>query len=103
MNVTRERLAAGTGQNVAAALALRGRDVYEVAPRLNISPKTLQRVIRGIREPRIREIELLAGELDVPEWFLLRGIDGAPDNERLREIEARLAQIEKSLAPNRRD
>jgi|GEM_PF-2706440 transcriptional regulator with XRE-family HTH domain len=56
-------------------MALADRSLYEVAVELNVSRKTLERTIRGERDPRPWETRRLAELLDVPEAFLQDGLD----------------------------
>jgi transcriptional regulator with XRE-family HTH domain len=72
------------GRRIQAAVVLSGRTLDDVASELNVSGKTLTRIMKGQREPRDREIQMLIRALDVPEWFLREGLAGAP-NGRIGE------------------
>lgn len=90
----------GFGQRVKAGLVLADKTAAEVAPALNISARTLERVMQGKREPREWEIQQLALQLAIPEWFLRDGFSGnglseVPDRD---ELLRRLAESQERLA-----
>jgi transcriptional regulator with XRE-family HTH domain len=62
------------GRNVRAALLLANVPIENAARELNLSRKTLERTIRGEREPRPWETRRLAEVLGVPTWFLVEGL-----------------------------
>jgi transcriptional regulator with XRE-family HTH domain len=61
-------------RNVKAALLLADVSIEGAARELNVSRKTLDRTIRGEREPRPWETHRLAEVLGVPTWFLVDGL-----------------------------
>jgi transcriptional regulator with XRE-family HTH domain len=62
------------GRNVKAALLLADVPIENAARELNVSRKTLERTIRGEREPRPWETQRLAEVLGVPAQFLVEGL-----------------------------
>jgi transcriptional regulator with XRE-family HTH domain len=82
------------GRNVSAALVLAGLRMEDVAPELNISVRTLNRTLHGLRQPRPWEMKRLAEVVGAPESFLRGGLgpDGvaAPAQS---DIAQRLEQI----------
>jgi hypothetical protein len=85
---------------IAAALALADKKPADVAPELNISGRTLERVIAGDRLPREWEVQRLATILEVPLWFLMEGFAGAErptEDDRLSELERLLAGVDRKL------
>jgi transcriptional regulator with XRE-family HTH domain len=88
------------GRRVRAALALAGKTPEEVAPELNISARTLGRVIAGERQLREWEVQRLATVLEVPPWFLTHGLAGADrpsEDDRLSDLERMVTSIDKKL------
>jgi transcriptional regulator with XRE-family HTH domain len=72
----------GFGRRVMAARVLAGLSQAQLAAALNISEKTLQRLLAGKREIKDVEMAALPAVLGVPEWFLRRGFGGAPDGQQ---------------------
>lgn len=72
-----------TGRRIRAALALAGVTSPQVAAELNLSSRTLDRVIAGQRQARDWELRRLSELLDVPEWFLREGFAGRPSDEEV--------------------
>jgi hypothetical protein len=70
------------GRHVKAALTLADVPIGVVAQELNMSRKTLERVIRGEREPTTWETRRLAEVLGIPSWFLVEGLDGLRARQR---------------------
>jgi transcriptional regulator with XRE-family HTH domain len=86
------------GRRIRAALVLAGKSAEEVAPELNVSARTLERVVAGKRQARDWELRRLAELLDVPEWFLREGLGGQPTESEIREGElAALRQLVEAL------
>jgi hypothetical protein len=82
--VARGDPAPGFGRRLRAAIILAvdaqnevPRLKASVAEQLNISPRTLERMILDQRRPNDWEIRQLAELLKVPEWFLREGFAGA--------------------------
>ena len=75
--------------------------VDEVGGDLSIGLTTLQRTMAGRRAPRPWEIERLAEALEVPRWFLERGLDGAapaePPGEAGERLSAELSGLRRDL------
>lgn len=69
------------GRHVRAALLLSGRSPDDLAVELNISRKTLERTIRGERQPKDWETTRAAELLDVPAWFITDGLGGADEDD----------------------
>lgn len=106
------------GRRVAAGRVLAGLSHAELARALNMSEKTLQRLLAGKREIKDKEMVALQEALGVPDWFLRNGLrpgrpndrDGTDvDRRRHDEIRTRLSAIEEQLrelsrreAPSRR-
>lgn len=82
------------GKRLKAAMSLAGKSLEEVAAELEVSPKTVSRVMHGVREPRRPEVRHLAEVLGVPESFLLDGFgrDGLAALGR-GDLSRRLEQI----------
>jgi transcriptional regulator with XRE-family HTH domain len=79
------------GQRIKAALVLAGRTAEEVAPELNVSGRTLNRIIAGERQAREWELDRLADVLAIPAWFLRDGLVQPPadSDDELRDLQAR--------------
>lgn len=73
------------GRRIRAALALSGQTPEDVAEELNVSPRTLSRMIAGDRQARDWELRRLAELLEVPLWFLTDGLQPAAKPEDLLE------------------
>ena len=86
------------GRNVRAALVLRNLDVADLAPQLNISRRTLERTMRGEREPRPWETSRIEELLGLPAWFIREGIDGlVPDDEAFSRLRLTIERLEALL------
>ncbi len=93
------------GRRVRAALVLRDRTIADVAPELNVSARTLERVLQGRRQARDWEIARLAELLEVPETFLRSGFDPEEllsSDQRLDRIEGLLTGIAADVAEVKR-
>jgi plasmid maintenance system antidote protein VapI len=86
-----------TGLRIKAALAIRGRTSAEVAPELNISGRTLERIIAGTRTAREWELHRLAEVLDVPPWFIEEGLEGRRQDPALGDVLDVAKNIERKL------
>jgi transcriptional regulator with XRE-family HTH domain len=85
---------------IGAALVLADKKPADVAHELNISARTLERVIAGDRLPREWEVQRLATILEVPLWFLMEGFAGASrptEDDRLSELERLAGGIDRKL------
>jgi predicted DNA-binding transcriptional regulator AlpA len=60
---------------VRAGLALRGYDADELARELNLSRRTLDRTLKGERQPREWETARVEELLGLPDWFIRYGIE----------------------------
>jgi transcriptional regulator with XRE-family HTH domain len=63
------------GRRVRAALVLRGCDADDLARELNISRRTLDRMIAGKRAPRDWETARIEELLELPKWFIRDGLE----------------------------
>lgn len=87
-------------RRIAAAIVLSGKKTTELAPELNISARTLERVISGERLAREWEVHRLAEILEVPLWFFREGWAGAArptDDDRLSELERTIDRLDRKL------
>jgi hypothetical protein len=87
--VVKPDVARAVGRRVRAALALAERSLEDVAPELNISTRTLGRVLSGERQLRDWELRRLSEILRVPDWFLREGLEGQPTLDDLADRELR--------------
>jgi transcriptional regulator with XRE-family HTH domain len=91
------------GLRVRAALVLSGRELSDVAEELNISVRTLARVMAGNRQLREWELQRLAALTETPEWFLREGFAGQPKetaaapDEQLQELKRRIDALLEAL------
>ncbi len=89
------------GRRVRAAAVLRGWELDALAVELNVSRRTLNRMIDGTRRPRPWEVARINKLLELPEWFLSEGLDGRPTSGSEVTAEASvlatLDRIERSL------
>lgn len=99
-----DRALSPLGRRVRAALVLSGLTAGDVAPELNISPRTFERLLYGERDPRDWEIARIAELTDVPESFLREGftppdLASAEDEEpALLRLEAVAMQLEEAAS-----
>lgn len=86
--MARARQIPGFGRRLRAAIALEakhqrdtGRVKARVAKELNVSTRTLERMVLDQSPPNDWEVARLAEVLQVPEWFLREGFNGADAGE----------------------
>lgn len=87
-------------RRIDAAIVSAGRRPADVAPELNVSARTLERVIAGTRLPREWEVKRLAEVLEVPMWFLTEGFAGAArpsEDDRLAELARKIDGLDRKL------
>jgi transcriptional regulator with XRE-family HTH domain len=89
------------GKNLKAAMSLADKSIDEIAGELEVSAKTLSRVMRGVREPRKLEIRHLAEVLGVPEAFLVGGFGpngvALPNRGRISWRLEQIGELRKAL------
>jgi hypothetical protein len=83
------------GRRIRAAFLLSDKAPEDVAPELNVSTRTLERVMAGTRQARDWELRRLSELLEVPEWFLREGLAAQPTPDKIREGE--LAELRRQL------
>jgi excisionase family DNA binding protein len=62
------------GRRVRAALVLRNYDPDDLARELNISRRTLDRMLVGLRKPKAWETARVEELLELPPWFISHGV-----------------------------
>jgi hypothetical protein len=88
-----DRALSPLGRRVRAAMVLSSLTAGDVAPELNISPRTFERLLYGEREVRDWEIRRLAQLTEVPEAFLRDGFS-SPDQLASGSEESVLLRLE---------
>ena len=110
-NVASMATGAHEGRRLKAALALADMTTAELAEQveseLHIGLRTIERVMQGQRNLKPWEREAIARALDVPEWFLERGLatngrssDDVDAVDALEEVARALTELAQRVSQN---